>query len=156
VGRVAIIGIGNILMADEGAGVEALSLLEERGCPDFVELIDAGTAFFAIVSDLRDFEKLIILDVARGGQPPGTVYRFELDDVKGNDVLLSLHDIGVVDALRMERLVGGVPDDIVFFGIEPQKVELCIGLSPPVSERLHYLVDRVLKELEYGSETFPY
>jgi hydrogenase maturation protease len=148
VGRVAVIGIGNILMADEGAGVEALSLLEKRGCPDFVELIDAGTAFFAIVSDLREYEKLIIIDVARGGQPPGTVYRFHLDDVKSNNTLISLHDIGVVDALRMERLVGTVPDAIVFFGIEPQTVEFSIGLSSPVRERLHYLVDRVFEELE--------
>jgi hydrogenase maturation protease len=146
--RTAVIGIGNILMADEGAGIEALGLLEKRGCPDFVELVDAGTAFFAIVPDLRDFEKLIILDVARGGQDPGTVYRFELDDVKGDDVLLSLHDIGVVDALRMEKLVGKVPQDIVFFGIEPERVELSIGLSPGIAKRLDYLVDRVLEELQ--------
>jgi hydrogenase maturation protease len=150
VGRVAVIGIGNILMADEGAGVEALNLLEKRGCPDFVELIDAGTAFFAIVSDLREYEKLIIIDVARGGQPPGTVYRFLLDDVKGNQALISLHDIGVVDALRMERLVGGVPETIVFFGIEPHVVEFSIGLSSPVRKRLPYLVDRVMEELKSG------
>ena len=149
-GRVAVIGIGNILMADEGAGVEALNLLEKRGCPDFVELIDAGTAFFAIVSDLREYEKLIIIDVARGGQPPGTVYRFILDDVKGNQALISLHDIGVVDALRMERLVGGVPETIVFFGIEPHVVEFSIGLSSPVRKRLPYLVDRVMEELKSG------
>ena len=99
--RVAVIGIGNVLMADEGEGVEALKLLNERGYPENVELIDAGTAFFAIVSDLKDFKKLIILDVARGDQPSGTVYRFGMDDVKSGDVLISLHDIGVVDALRM-------------------------------------------------------
>jgi hydrogenase maturation protease len=145
---VAVIGIGNILMADEGAGVEALKLLMERDVPEHVEIIDAGTAFFAIVSDLVQYEKLIILDVARGGQPPGTVYRFSLDDVKGDDVLLSLHDIGVVDALRMEKLVGKVPEDIVFFGIEPQKVELSIGLSSSVQSGLRRMVDRVVEELE--------
>ena len=53
--RVAVIGIGNILMADEGAGVEALKLLDERGYPENVELIDDGTAFFARVSDIMDF-----------------------------------------------------------------------------------------------------
>ncbi len=147
-GRVAVIGIGNVIMADEGAGVEALKLIEERGCPAEAELIDAGTAFFAIVSDLKDYEKLIILDVVRGGKPAGTVYRFVMDDVKGGDVLISLHDLGVVDALRMERLVGRVPEDIVFFGIEPEKVELSIGLSPPVRKGLDHLVDMVMEELE--------
>ena len=145
---VAVIGIGNVIMADEGAGVEALKLIEERGCPGEVELIDAGTAFFAIVSDLKDYEKLIILDVVRGGRPAGTVYRFVMDDVKGGDVLVSLHDLGVVDALRMELLVGKVPEDIVFFGIEPEKVELSIGLSPPVRKGLDHLVDMVMEELE--------
>ena len=144
---VAVIGIGNILMADEGAGVEALKLLGERGCPEHVELIDAGTAFFSIVSDLKDYEKLIIVDVVRGGQPPGTVYRFELDDVKGGDILISLHDIGVVDSLRMETLVGKVPDDIVFFGIEPEKITLSIGLSSSVEKGLEHLIDRVIEEL---------
>ena len=148
--RVAVIGIGNVLMADEGAGVEALKLLNERGYPENVELIDAGTAFFAIVSDLKDFKKLIILDVARGDQPSGTVYRFEMDDVKSGDVLISLHDIGVVDALRMETLVGKVPDDIVFFGIEPEKIALSMGLSSSVKQGLDHLVDRVMEELKQG------
>jgi hydrogenase maturation protease len=148
--RVAVIGVGNILMADEGAGVEALKLLDERGCPQNVELIDAGTAFFAIISDLEGFQKLVILDVARGGQPPGTVYRFEMDDVKGGEIFVSLHDIGVVDALRMESLVGKVPDDIVFFGIEPEKIELSMGLSPTVRQGLDHLVDRVMEELMGG------
>ena len=147
---VAVIGIGNILMADEGAGVEALKLLGEREYPGQVDLIDAGTAFFAIVSDLKDYDKLIIIDVVRGDQPPGTVYRFELDDVKGGDVLVSLHDIGVVDSLRMERLVGKVPDDIVFFGIEPEEITLSIGLSPSVKNGVEHLVDRVIEELSQG------
>ena len=134
-------------MADEGAGVEALKLLAERDCPDSVELIDAGTAFFAIVSDLKDYDRIIIVDVVRGGKAPGTVYRFELDDVKGGDILISLHDIGVVDALRMEQLVGKVPDSIVFFGIEPEEIKLSIGLSSSVETGLKHLVDSVLDEI---------
>jgi hydrogenase maturation protease len=145
--RIAVIGIGNILMADEGAGIEALRRIETKGCPDGVDLIDAGTAFFAIVSDLIEYDKLIIIDVARGGNSPGTVYRFTMDDVKGGDFLMSLHDIGVVDALRMERLVGTVPENIVFFGIEPERVELHMGLSPSISDKLDYLAEKVLEEL---------
>jgi hydrogenase maturation protease len=145
-------------MADEGAGIEALKLLEERGIADHagVELIDAGTAFFAIVSDLKDYEKLIIVDVVRGAQSPGTVYRFDLEDVKGGDVLVSLHDIGVVDSLRMEQLVGKVPDNIVFFGIEPEVIHLSIGLSSSVKKGLEHLVDRVVEELkEWGVSAYP-
>jgi hydrogenase maturation protease len=139
-------------MADEGAGVEALKLLDQRGVADHVgvDLIDAGTAFFAIVSDLACYEKLIIMDVVRGGQAPGTVYRFELEDVKGGDVLISLHDLGVVDSLRMEQLVGKVPDNIVFFGIEPEEIHMSIGLSASVKKGLEHLVDSVVEELKEG------
>jgi len=70
--------------------------------------------------------------------------------VKGGDVLVSLHDIGVVDSLRMETLVGKVPDNIVFFGIEPEKITLSIGLSSSVKKGLEHLVDRVIEELRQG------
>jgi hydrogenase maturation protease len=145
--RIAIIGVGNQIMGDEGAGIETLRVLRQMGCPEGVELIEAGTAFFSIVSDLKDFEKLIIVDVVRGGKPPGTVYRFEMEDVKGGDILVSLHDIGVIDSLKMESLVGKIPKEIVFFGIEPQKVELSTHLSEQINKRLAYLVHKILEEV---------
>jgi hydrogenase maturation protease len=144
---IAIIGVGNQIMGDEGTGVETLHVLRQMSCPEGVELIDAGTAFFSIVSDLKDFKKLIIVDVVRGGKPPGTVYRFEMEDVKGGDILVSLHDVGVVDSLMMESLVGKIPEEIVFFGIEPQRVELSTELSETVKKRLGYLAQRILEEV---------
>ncbi len=134
-------------MGDEGAGIETLQVLRQMGCPEGVELIDAGTAFFSIVSDLKDFEKLIIVDVVRGGKPPGTVYRFEMEDVKRGELLISLHDVGVIDSLKMETLVGKIPEEIVFFGIEPQRVELSTQLSEQIKKRIGYLAQKILNEV---------
>jgi len=146
--RVAVVGVGNILMGDEGAGVAVIGELASKTDPDVVELIDAGTAFLAVVQDLKDYEKIIIVDTARGGGPPGTVYRFGINDIRGEETFISLHDIGVVDSLKLERLVGMVPEDIVFFGIEPERVELSMELSPAVKEKLEYAADRILEEIE--------
>jgi len=145
--KVAVIGIGNILMGDEGAGVEVIKQLEKRGCAGDVELIDAGTAFFSIVSDLNRFDKLIIVDVAKGGKKPGTVYRLKMDDIRSGGSSISLHDMGVVESLKLESLVGMVPEEIVFFGIEPKNVELTMEISLPVKRKIAYVVDKIIEEV---------
>jgi len=149
--RIAVIGVGNILLGDEGAGVAVIDELDRRGRAgpgnESVELIDAGTAFLAIVHDLKNFDKLIIVDTVRGGKPPGTVYRFGMNDVRNEDMLISLHDIGVVDSIRLERLVGRVPEDIIFYGIEPERIEPSLELSPAVGERIGYAADRIQEEI---------
>lgn len=136
-------------MGDEGVGVEVIKELEKRGYSERVELVDAGTSFFSIVSNLDNFDKLIIVDVTRGGQSPGTIYRFEMGDTEVvNDKTLSLHDIGVIESLKLEGLVRKMPKEIVFFGIEPYKIELSIELSPIIKSRFEDLVRKVLEELE--------
>lgn len=143
--KVAVVGVGNILMGDEGAGIEVIRELEKR--VHNVEVIDAGTAFFALVSDMYRFDKLIVVDVARGGKEPGTVYRFTLEDARASRQAISLHDIGVVEALKLESLTGRVPDEVVFYGIEPYSIEFTMGLSPVVQEKISYTVDAIVREL---------
>jgi hydrogenase maturation protease len=181
--KTAIVGVGNMLMGDEGAGVEAARMIEERlkaacaargggaaeaagrveaACTaeliDAVEVFDAGTAFFSVVSELHGFDRLIILDAVRGGSEPGTVYRFEPRDAHPRDTEqadsgagLSLHDIGVLDSLRLERLSGKLTDNVVIYGIEPASIELRIGLSDQVQRRLGDMVERVLEEALHAS-----
>ncbi len=145
--KIAVVGVGNVLMGDEGAGVEAVRMLGELGCPDNVDLIDAGAAFFTVATGLRNYKKLIVIDAVRGGGKPGTLYRFTMDDVSCQDMLLSLHDLGVVDSLKLESMVGRIPDEIIFFGIEPQSIELSMGLSPAVRSNMERLVSKVLEEM---------
>lgn len=147
--KIAVVGVGNILMADEGAGIRVINELEKRGYSRKVDLIDAGTSFFDIVPELTQYDKVIIVDVTKGGQKPGTIYRFELNDVESqNEISLSVHDIGVLQSFKLESIVNDIPEEIVFFGIEPYQIEISMELSPIIKGTINRLVDKVAQELK--------
>jgi hydrogenase maturation protease len=157
--------VGNILMGDEGIGVRAIEALEDQALPKGTALYDAGTAFYALTGELADFDKLVIVDACHGGCPPGTIYRLPLDEIlEGGQVgasrngSLSLHDVGVIEALMLERLTertssarrstNGLSNaEVVIVGVEPARVELSMELSPAMQERLPNLVQTILGEL---------
>jgi hydrogenase maturation protease len=111
------------------------------------EALDAGTAFFMLAPDLRRFDRLIIVDAVRAGGAPGSVYRFLPEDVETRDAGISLHDMGVMEALRLERLAGGATGNVVLYGIEPLRVEPGIGLSGPVGSAIDTAAGKILEEL---------
>lgn len=169
VSKTAIIGVGNILMGDDGIGVKAIQALEHEPLPEDVILIDGGTAFSALAGELADLDKLIIVDAVNGGAAPGTIYRFQLDEILegqrhsagsalGRDDNLgpiSLHDLGVVEAYVLERFyqeMRGSPvhSEVVIVGIEPQTVALSMELSSTLEARLPHLLETVLGELEHA------
>jgi hydrogenase maturation protease len=99
----AVIGIGNVLMSDEGAGIEVVGELQERldeveVGPDEVEIIDAGTCIFTSMPRLDRFDRLIVVDCVRGGREAGTLYRFGLEDIEGAARTVSLHDMGCLSS----------------------------------------------------------
>ena len=160
--KTAIVGVGNLIMADEGLGVRVVGELERRGISREADLYDAGTAFFSIVSRLASYETLVIIDAVRGGKKPGTIYRFDLgngivDDetASGNGSFgpISVHDIGVIRALRLEELAGRVPERIVLFGAEPWRVELSLDISPPLEAVIERLADLVVAEVRNYNKT---
>jgi hydrogenase maturation protease len=150
--HVAVIGVGNILMGDEGLGVHALAGLEKR-IDEFaarVELVDAGTALLDVIDDYVDCDALILIDAVRGGGPPGAIYRFEAEDVCGTrhaGVPTSLHEMTVLEALDMERLTGRKIPGLTVVGMEPETMTQSLEISNTVRERLPQLVETVLDEL---------
>ena len=150
--RTAVIGVGNVLMGDEGIGVRVVEALGQRGLPPGVELLDGGTAFHALTGELTEFDKLVIVDAVKGGGTPGTVYRFGLEELEKCETVvmaaLSLHEVGVLETLKLERLVGQIPDEIVFIGVEPQRIEPSTKLSPVLQKKLPLAVQAVLEELK--------
>jgi hydrogenase maturation protease len=158
--KIAVVGVGNVLMGDEGVGVAVMRALEKRmGGADF---IDAGTGFFTMVSDLDGYETVVIIDAANGGGEPGAMYRLGLDDNGENAAVrgalpgpsgfrrapLSLHDFGVLESIAWERVRGKLKGKVVLFGIEPWKVELRLGLSERLEAKLGQFVERILQEIE--------
>lgn len=144
---VAVVGVGNILMADDGIGPAAIRALDEAGASADADLIDAGTSFHEVVFDLGTYEKLIVVDAVRGGENPGAIYRIELDDIRDARELpfrhLSVHELSVLPTLLLQEMGGKRFSKVVFIGVEPEKIEWQIGLS----ERLKSLMPRLLEAL---------
>jgi hydrogenase maturation protease len=147
--RTVIVGVGNVLLKDEGIGVHVVRALQEMSLASpngEVEVIDGGTSPSAFDS-AEGADKLIIVDAARGGGEPGTVYRFAPDGLSEEPKLLtSLHDLGLLDSLRMMESVGNPPRDTVIIGVEPAEVDWGLELTPTLRDKLPDVVRLVVEE----------
>ena len=94
-------------------------------------------------------DKLIIVDAVKGGNEPGTLYKLSMDDLETNSAMpISLHEMGVVENLKMMSLLGKQPKSTVFIGVEPKVIDYGLELSPEVARKLPEMVELVLKEVE--------
>jgi hydrogenase maturation protease len=136
---IVVLGLGNVLMRDEGIGVYVVNRLKE-GAAKFpnVEFIDAGTGGMAILHLIANREKAIVVDCALMGQAPGTIRRFTPDDVKSIKQVshFSLHDVDILKVLELSRQLDECPKEVIIFGVEPAKVEQGPTLSPELSARI--------------------
>jgi hydrogenase maturation protease len=145
--RIVIIGVGNLLLKDEGIGIHAVKFLQEIDLPPDIKLIDGGTSP-DLIAYTRAGDKMIIIDAARAGGAPGTIYRFKPEDLaaeKGS--LASAHELGVVQNLRLISLTGNEPREIVIIGIEPGEIGWGMELSAGLQQKLPEIVRVVLKEI---------
>jgi len=141
-----VLGIGNVLLKDEGIGCHVVHALERILLPN-VEVIDGGTCP-DVVQSLEDVDKLIGVDAAKGGGIPGQVYRFHLEDIALEEKpFLSLHDISLVDSLLLMRRLYNI-GKITIIGIEPKEIEWGLELSPELQEKLPRIVEIILAELD--------
>ena len=146
--KVVILGIGNLLLGDDGLGVHFVQMLNKDDL-DYadLEIIDGGICP-EIVSFVEDAYKLIIVDAIKGGEEPGTIYRFSIDDVMMDPPpRLSLHQVDLIHSLNILRLLGTEPRDTIILGIEPKNVGWGLELSPEVNERLAELRRIVIEEV---------
>jgi len=146
--KVVIIGIGNLILRDEGVGVHAVRELEGRDLPPRVEVIDGGTATMELLPVIQEAESIIVIDALKGGGDPGTIYRVTPDDLMGEtERLLSLHQVGLLEVLGMARQLGGDPE-VVIIGVEPKEISWGMELAPEVEAKLPKVIEAVLAELQ--------
>ena len=147
--RITVLGIGNLLLKDEGIGVHLVQKLAGMVDNTKVNAIDAGTYpdFMALID--ISIDKLIVVDAVKAGNEPGTIYRLTLDDLDLDSTSpISLHEMGVLDSLKTMALFDRLPESTVIVGIEPKTIEFGLDLSPEVEEKLPELINLVLKEIE--------
>lgn len=146
--KVMVVGIGNLIMQDDGVGVHAIKALEELGFSDDVELIDGGTNSYDLIEEFCRAEHLIIVDAMHAGGEPGTIYRAPYDELglEPTENITSLHEMHFVEAMNMTRMLGYNPPTTVF-GIEPAVVEVSMDLSHQVAEKFPRLVELIHQEI---------
>jgi hydrogenase maturation protease len=144
-----VLGIGNILLRDEGVGCHVVHALERMSLPN-VRVIDGGTCADAVQLP-EDVDKLVIVDAVKGGGMPGQVYRFHLSDVTlEQKPFLSLHDMSLLDSLVLTELVRNVGETVII-GVEPRELDWGLELSPELQGRMPRIIDAVLSELDNTS-----
>ncbi len=147
--KILVLGVGSILMMDEGIGIRAVEELDKRyRFPENVELLDGGTSGIELLSYICGRDYLIIIDAIRSGNPPGTVLRVEGEDVPARFLTrISPHQLGISDLLAAATLTDELPGKLVLFGIEPKEIVMGIGLSDEVRAAMDHLVEVVVDEL---------
>ena len=148
--KVAVVGMGNLLLKDEGIGVHVAHALEGIPSPGNVELevIDGGTLPDAPLS-LEEFDKLIVVDAVQAGGEPGAIYRFHLEDIRLDDgTFTSLHQISLLENLWLMEQFGQKPESVVIIGIEPEDMNCGLELSAKLQQRLPRIMEVVLEEAD--------
>ena len=131
-----ILGIGNLLMGDEGVGVAAISYLEKMGLADHAELVDGGTSGFHLLGLFRDRQNIILIDAATDGKPLGTVSLIHPRYANDFPPTLTAHDIGLKDLIESAALLGYWPEvDLITISIGSLS-SMTMALSPAVAAAL--------------------
>jgi len=148
--KTLVLGLGNILLSDEGVGVHIVRLLQERyEFPQEVDLMDGGTLGLDLLPYVEDAQRLLIVDAVQMDAPAGTVARLEGDEVMAIfRTPISLHQMGVNDLLAAARLLDRYPEQVVLWGIQPAVLDVGLELSPPVAAQVETLAQNVLAELQ--------
>ena len=148
--NIVVMGVGNVLLKDEGIGVRVIEALAERfEFPSNVELVDGGVLGLSLLGVVRDAGKLVVVDAIRLGDPPGTLHR-----LAGNDIpdrvykKTSLHQVDLVEALTICRNLWEMPPTVIL-GVEPLDITPWgVELTEPVAARMEDLILKVLEETD--------
>ncbi len=147
--RIVVLGVGNILLSDEGIGVRAVEKLQrDYDLPPEVVVIDGGTTGMEMLEDLSNADHLIIIDAVRSGKAPASIIRLADEQVPVFfRTKLSPHQIGLSDVLATLAFIGEQPGGVTVIGVEPVSLETGMALSPQVEARLPELMELVVTEL---------
>ena len=139
-----VLGLGNLLLGDEGVGVHAARALQDECCED-VEIQDVGTAILDALPALERADRVIVMDAMKGHGDPGTIYRTPMDQCTGNSCIASLHGFDLRSVLTLAGCE--TSPEVLVLGVEPAVVEWSMALSPPVKNALPVLLEAVREEL---------
>jgi hydrogenase maturation protease len=145
--KTLVLGLGNVIMGDEGIGVHVVRALEKHPLPANVECLDGGTGGFILLEPLQNAGHIILIDATDDGNPPGTVTRTTPRFAADYPTTLTAHDIGVKDLLDAFYMQSGERDVILYaITINPRQ-PISMDLSPQLAAAADEAVRRILAEL---------
>jgi hydrogenase maturation protease len=153
--KTVVLGIGNLLLKDEGVGIHLLNLLEQDPIPPDVQLVEGGTSTIDILHALKDAGKIIVVDAMKAGGEPGSIYRCRPQDlVPSQESSISLHHIDFLQALKLAKQMGNdLENRTVILGVEPFQIEWEMNLSPVVQGKIPLIKRLVLEEIQNNEFT---
>jgi hydrogenase maturation protease len=146
--RILVLGIGNLLMGDEGVGVHAVREITALPVPAWVEVVDGGTGGFHLLSLFSDHDILILIDATMDENPPGTIRELRPRFASDYPRTLSAHDIGLRDLVETATLTGAHPDVHLIIVSIGSLQDMTIELSPPVAAAIPEVISRVHRILD--------
>lgn len=146
--KILVLGIGNILLRDEGIGIRVIEYLQQRKIPDDVELLDGGTAGADLLDHICGRDKVIVVDAIQADYPPASIVRFGPEDLIPADApQLSMHSLDLPQTIAMAHMLNCPPKEVIIVGIQPQKVECGMELTAVLQAAVPNIAEFVMSNL---------
>ena len=147
--KIVVIGIGNLLLMDEGIGVHTINELEKHDLPESIEIYDGGTGGFKLIDLMHGAARVIFIDAVETGKVPGTVTIFSAEEVRSiyNKKKYSLHDTDLMEIIKMTEMLGN-PPMIEIVGIQPKTISYGTTLSKELADSMSNIINTVLRKIE--------
>jgi hydrogenase maturation protease len=154
--KIGILGVGNLIVGDEGFGVHAINYLQENYIfPDNVILKDGGTAGIYMSPFLEECDPVFVIDVVDIEAEPGSMHYYSNEDVKAGKIStrMSPHQLGLLEVLEICKLRDAAPEKVEFYCVVPKVLETTTELSNVVAPRVKEIAEILIKRLEDAGVT---
>ncbi len=147
--KIVIIGIGNLLLKDEGIGIHVINELEKYKLPSNVEIYDGGTGGFKLIDLMHGAKRVIFIDAVETGKAPGTITTFKSEDVRSMypKKKYSLHNTDLLEVIKMVELLEH-PPEIEIMGIQPKTINYGTTLSRELTDSIHDIISTIYNEID--------
>jgi len=149
--HILVMGVGNLLLSDEGVGVHVAQRMMEMELPPEVRVIEGGTDGFGLINIILEADRMILIDAVRGGGSPGSIYRFDVEDCDSCPDIFktSVHQVSILEVINLSGLIG-IPPKTTIIGIEPKSLEMGMELSPEIEAKVPKIIRMIREEVEKG------
>lgn len=141
--KVLVMGVGNLIMGDEGIGIHVIRELQKKQLRNNIDLLDGGTGGFHLISYLQEYETIVMIDASLDNFPEGTVRMIKPKFASDFPKALSAHDIGLKDLIESVSLIGKLPEIYLITVSVKELNNISIELSPAISGAVPGVISEV-------------